>query len=64
MTGAGGPAPLNGTVKLFVGAPSGTNPNYTRNGTTQFYYEWDTSGKITSIGSNPAGAAVSGCVPK
>ena len=59
MTGAG-----TGTVKLFVAAPSATNPNYTRNGTTQFYYEWDTSGKITNIGSNPAGAAVSGCVPK
>lgn len=64
MTGAGGAAPLNGTVKLFVGSPSATNPNYTRNGTTQFYYEWDTSGKITSIGSNGAGAAVNGCVPK
>jgi prepilin-type N-terminal cleavage/methylation domain-containing protein len=64
MTGAGLAAPLNGTVKLFVAAPSATNPNYTRNGTTQFYYEWDTSGKITNIGSNPAGATVSGCAPK
>jgi hypothetical protein len=64
MTGAGGTAPLNGTVKLFVSAPSATNPNYTRNGATQFYYEWDTSGKITNIGSNPAGAAISGCAPK
>ena len=64
MTGAGVAAPLNGTVKLFVGAPSATNPNYTRNGTTQFYYKWDTSGKITDIGSNAAGATVSGCAPK
>ena len=64
MTGAGGAAPLNGTVKLFVGAPSATNPNYTRNGTTQFYYKWDTSGKITDIGSNAAGLAVNGCAPK
>ena len=64
MTGANGAAPLNGSVKLFVAAPSATNPNYTRNGTTQFYYEWDTSGKITNIGSNGSGAAVSGCAPK
>jgi prepilin-type N-terminal cleavage/methylation domain-containing protein len=64
MTGAGGVAPLNGTVKLYVGAPTATNPNYTRNGVTQFYYTWDTSGRITSIGSNPGGLAVSGCVPK
>jgi prepilin-type N-terminal cleavage/methylation domain-containing protein len=64
MTGAGLAAPKNGTVVLFVGAPSATNPNYTRNGTTQFYYKWDTSGKITDIGSNAAGATVNGCAPK
>jgi prepilin-type N-terminal cleavage/methylation domain-containing protein len=64
MTGAGVAAPLNGTVKLFVGAPSATNPNYTRNGTTQFYFKWDASGKITDIGSNAAGATVNGCAPK
>jgi general secretion pathway protein G len=63
MTGAGGAAPFNGTVKLFVGSPSATNPNYTRNGTTQFYYKWNASGKITDIGSNPAGATVTGCAP-
>jgi prepilin-type N-terminal cleavage/methylation domain-containing protein len=64
MTGAGLAAPLNGTVKLYVAAPSATNPNYTRNGATQFYYKWNASGKITDIGSNAAGATVSGCAPK
>ena|ERR1700687_367638 len=54
----------NGTLPLWVGAPSATNPNYTRNGTTQFYYTWDASGKITGIGSNTSGAAVANCVPK
>jgi prepilin-type N-terminal cleavage/methylation domain-containing protein len=63
MTGAGGAPPLNGTVVLYVGSPSATNPNYTRNGTTQFYYTWDTSGRINAIGSNSSGAAVTGCAP-
>ncbi len=66
MTGTGGAAPLNGTVKLFVGAPSATNPNYTRNGTTQFFYTWDTSGKITSIATDKNGTQMpnNACVPK
>jgi len=45
----------NGTVPLYVSNPSATNPNYTRNGTTQFYYVWDTSGRIYSIGTNSSG---------
>jgi prepilin-type N-terminal cleavage/methylation domain-containing protein len=59
-----------GTVKLYVTSPSDISPNYTRNGVTQFYYEWDTSGRITGvssgngIGSDASGAAVSGCAPK
>jgi prepilin-type N-terminal cleavage/methylation domain-containing protein len=63
MTGAGGAVPLNGTVRLFVAAPSATDPNYTRNGATAFYYTWDKSGKITAIG-NSSGTAISGCAPK
>ena len=68
MTGAAG-----GNVPLFNSSPSSTTPNYTRNGTTQFYYEWDQFGKITNptggaggngIGSNGSGASISGCVPK
>lgn len=54
----------NGTLPLWVSAPSATNPNYTRNGTTQFYYTWDASGKITGIGSNSSGAPIANCVPK
>ena len=61
MTGAGGAAPLNGTVKLFVGNPSASNPNYTRNGATQFFYTWDASGKINSIATQMPNNA---CVPK
>ncbi|TAN33895.1 prepilin-type N-terminal cleavage/methylation domain-containing protein [bacterium] len=44
-------------VPLFNANPSSTSPNYTRNGTTQFAYTWDTHGKITGI-SGP-----SGCTP-
>jgi general secretion pathway protein G len=36
-------------VLLYNPAPSATNPNYTRNGKTQFKYTWDTYGKITAI---------------
>ena len=54
----------NGTVPLFVLNPSPTNPNYTRNGTTQFYYTWLASGRINGIASSPSGAAVNGCTPK
>ena len=66
MTGASAAAPLNGTVKLYVAAPSGTNPNYTRNGTTQFFYTWDTSGKITSIATDKNGTQMpnNACAPK
>ena len=57
-------------VKLYNAAPTQSNPNYTRNGTTQFYYEWDTAGKISGvsggngIGSDSSGTAISGCAPK
>jgi prepilin-type N-terminal cleavage/methylation domain-containing protein len=63
MTGAGGAAPLNGTVQLYNSAPTSTSPNYTRNGVTQFYYEWDVYGRIIAIASNNAGAVVTGCAP-
>src|SRR6202165_5767873 len=78
MTGGALNAPASGTgsVPLFVPHPSGTNPNYTRNGTTQFYYTWDTSGKIgpstggaptttnTGISASNGGAPVTSCSPK
>jgi prepilin-type N-terminal cleavage/methylation domain-containing protein len=71
MTGAGGAS--GGSVPLFVSAPSANNPNYTRNGTTQFFYTWDASGKIglvntppggNGIGSDNTGKVVAGCAPK
>ena len=55
MTGAGG-----GSVKLYNATPSDTSPNYTRNGTTQFYYKWDQYGRINAIGDKN-GTAISGC---
>lgn len=58
MTGSNG-----GTVALYNPNPTQSSPNYTRNGQTQFFYEWDTAGRINAIGSNTSGAAVSGCVP-
>jgi prepilin-type N-terminal cleavage/methylation domain-containing protein len=56
MTGGGG------GVKLYDPNPGPTNPTYTRNGTTQFKYQWDSFGRITAI-ADKNGAAVSGCVP-
>jgi type IV pilus assembly protein PilA len=44
MTGA-----ISLSVSLYNTNPSPTNPNYTRNGTTQFYYTWDAHGRITNI---------------
>ena len=60
-------------VKLYNATPTQSDPNYTRNGTTQFYYEWDAAGKITNadgttgqngISADASGAPVSGCAPK
>ena len=69
MTGSGGQT--GGTVVLYNASPTQATPNYTRNGTTQFYYEWDQYGKITNTGSvgngiasDGAGTQVSGCAPK
>jgi len=59
MTGAAG-----GNVPLYNPNPSQGSPNYTRNGTTQFFYTWDQFGRINAIGSNAGGAAIGGCVPK
>ena len=58
MTGAS-----NGGTKLYNATPTATNPNYTRNGITQFFYNWDTTGQITGISASSGGATVSGCIP-
>ncbi|HKW60292.1 MAG TPA: type II secretion system protein [Candidatus Dormibacteraeota bacterium] len=58
MTGLNG-----GTVPLFNANPSATSPNYTRNGTTQFFYTWDTHAKITNISTDTDPLHVlTGCV--
>jgi prepilin-type N-terminal cleavage/methylation domain-containing protein len=49
-----------GSVVLYNAAPSATNPNFTRNGTTQFYYTWDAYGKIDHI-YDSKGAVITGC---
>lgn len=59
-----------GTVQLYTTTPSQSSPNYTRNGTTQFFYEWDTAGRISGvssgngIGSDSSGSAINGCAPR
>jgi prepilin-type N-terminal cleavage/methylation domain-containing protein len=53
-----------GTVPLYNPNPSSSAPTYTRNGQTQFFYTWDQFGRISAIGSDAAGASISGCVPK
>ncbi|HKV88719.1 MAG TPA: prepilin-type N-terminal cleavage/methylation domain-containing protein [Candidatus Dormibacteraeota bacterium] len=44
-----------GTLALFNPAPTGSQPNFTRNGKTQFSYTWDANGKITVISNGPNG---------
>ena len=55
MTGTKG-----GAVPLYNATPTDTSPNYTRNGTTQFYYTWDTYGRINGI-QDGTGKTISGC---
>lgn len=65
MTGAGGTT--GGNVPLYNASPTQDKPNYTRNGTTQFYYTWDQYGKITDIssaGGTTTATHISGCSPK
>ena len=52
------------TLPLYTTTPTDTAPNYTRNGKTQFFYQWDQFGRITLITSdaNPA-HTIGGCVP-
>jgi prepilin-type N-terminal cleavage/methylation domain-containing protein len=44
-------------LSLYNTNPGPTNPNYTRNGATQFSYSWDSHGKITAI-SGPSGCNI------
>ena len=48
---------------LYNTSPSGTNPNFTRNGSTQFYYSWDANGKITNVYSDGSKAPAPGADP-
>jgi prepilin-type N-terminal cleavage/methylation domain-containing protein len=49
-------------IALYNTAPSPSNPNYTRNGKTQFFYTWDTHGRISAIFKDGGGTlAPTGC---
>ena len=43
---------------LYNLTPSGSSPNYTRNGTTQFQYTWDVNGKILAVVGGPPGCSI------
>jgi prepilin-type N-terminal cleavage/methylation domain-containing protein len=46
-------------------SPGPGNPNFTRNGTTQYWYTWDTHGRITNIYKDGSlGAPPTGCTVK
>jgi prepilin-type N-terminal cleavage/methylation domain-containing protein len=54
----------SGNITLFNDSPGPSTPNYTRNGTTQFYYTWNSFGKITSITkSATVGDTITNCAP-
>ncbi len=69
MTG-GASGSKTGTVQLYNPNPTSGSPNYTRNGQTEYYYEWDQFGRITGVSggngvaSDNTGTAVAGCQPK
>jgi prepilin-type N-terminal cleavage/methylation domain-containing protein len=48
-------------LPLYNTNPGPSNPNYTRNGTTKFFYSWDSHGRIVGIYTNVGGATLSGC---
>ena len=49
-------------LSLYNPSPTSASPNYTRNGSTQFYYSWDVNGHIFAIFSSGSGAAApNGC---
>ena len=54
---------MTAPIPLYTANPSVNNPNYTRNGTTQFYYTWDQFGKITAIYSDGSKKAAPGSPP-
>ena len=55
---------MTATLPLYTSAPTFSNPSYTRNGTTQFYYTWDSHGKITNIYSGSSKEPAPGnCAP-
>lgn len=51
---------MQAPLPLYTAVPDAAHPNYTRNGTTQFSYTWDTHGKITAIFSDNSGKAAPG----
>jgi prepilin-type N-terminal cleavage/methylation domain-containing protein len=51
---------MNAAVTLWNDSPTASSPNYTRNRFTQFYYSWNTSGRITAIFSDGTGGAPPG----
>ena len=54
---------MTSPLPLYTATPSVNAPNYTRNGTTQFFYTWDQFGKITNIYSDGSGKAAPGSPP-
>jgi prepilin-type N-terminal cleavage/methylation domain-containing protein len=53
---------MTAPIALYNTDPSSSDPNYTRNGKTQFFYTWDTHGRISAIFKDGSGgAAPTGC---
>lgn len=54
---------LTGTAGLYQLTLTPSNPtNYVRNHFTQYFYTWNSSGRVTAIASNAGGSAVPNCV--
>lgn len=62
MNQAIGPNGLQLWVDLGKTPPPAQTHNYTRNGTTRYFYSWDTAGRVTNVFSDGSGGpAPNGC---
>jgi prepilin-type N-terminal cleavage/methylation domain-containing protein len=62
ITPSGGTSDMTTPILLYNSAPSAAKPTYLRNTPTQWSYTWDTTGRITAIGTGPGGPKPTSCV--
>ncbi len=61
VSASSGTSDMTTPIKLYNKTPSAGDPTYVRNSPTNWAYTWDSTGRITNVGSGPGGAVPSGC---